>query len=228
MVQHTALLPEGAARRSVIRSRGRRRHAIDMFTGIGGLGALLPVKPVVYVERGDFQMHLLKTRMQSGSLDVAVIHDDAHTVTQEADLLQTAEYIIAGFPCQSVSSMGKRGGLWRGGSTASSVFFCIIEVAVEFAVPRLFLENVEGLLQQRKHWSVMCVAAVMKVCEADRQQNGLPVFPLVTALHVLPLFVYTCEFPGGIVANLFGNEPGDEEPRPGGPGLLAPAHLAGV
>ena len=84
--------------------------AIDMFTGIGGLGALLPVMPVVYVERGDFQTHLLKTRIQSGSLNVAVIHDDARTVTQEAGLLQSAEYIIAGFPCQSVSSIGKRHG----------------------------------------------------------------------------------------------------------------------
>ena len=28
--------------------------AIDMFTGIGGLGALLPVRPVVYLESGDF------------------------------------------------------------------------------------------------------------------------------------------------------------------------------
>ena len=129
--------------------------AIDMFTGIGGLGALLPVRPVVYVESGDFQTHILKTRMRSDSLGVAVIHDDAYTVTQEAGLLQGAEYIIAGFPCQSLSSIGKRHGLWHGGNTASSAFFCIIQVAVEFALPRLFLENVEGLLQQRKHWSVI-------------------------------------------------------------------------
>ena len=127
---------------------------IDMFTGIGGLAVLLPVKPVLYVEKCTFALDVLRRRMANNNLMDAAICDDVRYVPHVANV----DYIVAGFPCQSLSSIGQRAGLSVDSGTPSSLFHCIIDVAVKMRVPHLFLENVEGLLQRRVHWEVVLVS----------------------------------------------------------------------
>ena len=126
---------------------------IDMFTGIGGLAVLLPVKPVLYVEKCTFALDVLRQRMANNNLMDAAICDDVRYVPHLANV----DYIVAGFPCQSWSSIGQRAGLSADSGTPSSLFHRIIDVAVRMCVPHLFLENVEGLLQRRVHWEVVLV-----------------------------------------------------------------------
>ena len=124
---------------------------IDVFSGVGGLGMLLPLTPVLYVEKDAFAQSVLEARMVTGALARAPILADVRTVPY----VEGVHYIIAGFPCQSVSSIGKQTGLASDSGTQSSLFHSVIDVAVHLTVPCLFLENVEGLLQQRANWEVV-------------------------------------------------------------------------
>ena len=127
---------------------------IDVFTGIGGLAVLLPVKPVLYVEKCTFGLDVLRQRMASNNLMDAAICDDVRYVPHVANV----DYISAGFSSQSLSSIGQRAGLSADSGTPSSLFHCFIDVAVRMRVPHLFLENVEGLLQRRVYWEVVLVS----------------------------------------------------------------------
>ena len=123
---------------------------IDILTGIGGLAVLLPVNPVLYVEKCTFALNVLRRRMANNNVVDTAICDDVRYVPHVANV----DYIVAGFPCQSFSSIGQGAGFSASG-TPSSLFHCIIDVAVRMRVPHLFLENVEGLLQRRGHWEVV-------------------------------------------------------------------------
>ena len=116
---------------------------IDMFTGIGGLAVLLPVNPVLYVEKCSFARNVLRRRMANHNLVDTAICDDMRYVPHVANV----DYIVAGFPCQSFRSIGRGAGFSASG-TPSSLFHCIIDVAVRIRFPHLFLESVEGLLQR--------------------------------------------------------------------------------
>ena len=126
---------------------------IDMFTSIGGLAVLLPVKPVLYVEKCTFALDVLRQRMANNNLMDAAICDDVRYVPHLANV----DYIVAGFLCQSLSSIGQRAELSADSGTPPSLFHRIIDIAVRMCVPHLFLENVEGLLQRRVHWEVVLV-----------------------------------------------------------------------
>ena len=132
-----------------------------MFTGIGGLAVLLPVKPVLYVEKFTFALDVLRQRMANNNLMDVAICDEVRCVPHLANV----DHILAGFPCQSLTSIGQRAGLSANSGTPLSLFHRIVDVAVRMCVPHLFLENVEELLQRRLHWEVVLVTLHSAGCD---------------------------------------------------------------
>ena len=53
---------------------------LDLFSGIGGMGRLLPFEPVMFCEWDDFPRRVLERRMKSGDLPNVPIHGDVRTL----------------------------------------------------------------------------------------------------------------------------------------------------
>ena len=49
---------------------------LDLFTGIGGMGRLLPVDTIMYCEKDPYCRKVLEKRMCDGDLHNAPIHED--------------------------------------------------------------------------------------------------------------------------------------------------------
>jgi len=117
---------------------------LDLFTGIGGMGRLLPVEPVMYCEKDPFCRAVLERRMRDGDLPTAPIHDDVCTLDPpDHDIL------IGGFPCQDISTNGLQKGFQGNRST---LFFEIIRI-VKLKHPKyIFLENVRNIVNMTNVW----------------------------------------------------------------------------
>lgn len=132
---------------------------LDVFSGVGGMGLLLQDKqrPVMYVERKTDAQRILRQRMADGFLTKAPIHDDICTLKGTDPHLKgvAVKGIRGGFPCQMISSIGKRTGLVDsdGQVTESGLFFEIIRLAKELNVDFLFLENVQFIISSADVWN---------------------------------------------------------------------------
>ena len=81
-------------------------RCLDLFSGIGGMGRLLPFEPVMFCERDPFPRSVLARRIKSGDLPDVPIHEDVRTLNPpDHDIL------IGGFPCQDISTLGLKKGL---------------------------------------------------------------------------------------------------------------------
>lgn len=122
-------------------------RCLDLFTGIGGMGRLLPFEPVMFCEWDDFPRSVLERRMKSGDLPDVPIHDDVRTLKPpDHDIL------IGGFPCQDISTLGLKRGL---DGKKSSLYFQILRV-VKIKHPQyIFLENVSHILQMPEVWQIV-------------------------------------------------------------------------
>lgn len=121
---------------------------ISLFSGIGGfeLGLMLAgLSPYIYldqfVEQNPFCQKVLRKHFPT----VAVCNDIKDYHPRENDAY--ASIVFGGFPCQDISSAGKRAGIKEG--TRSGLFFELMRV-VRLIRPRvIFLENVATLLSAR-------------------------------------------------------------------------------
>jgi DNA (cytosine-5)-methyltransferase 1 len=117
-------------------------RSLDLFSGIGGLATALGpyAQPVLYCEIDPFCMRVLHTQMLAGGLPHAPVHSDVRTL--HAAILHPS-LVVAGFPCQDVSSLGARVGM---AGRRSSLFFEVARLLDETpSVVAVFLENVSNI-----------------------------------------------------------------------------------
>jgi DNA (cytosine-5)-methyltransferase 1 len=111
----------------------------SLFSGIGGLDLGFERAGFVtswQVENDRFCQAILKTNFSNAQLFSDVRECGRHN-------LSPVDIITAGFPCQDVSTVGKRAGL---GGERTGLFFEVIRIAQELKPRWLVLENVPGLL----------------------------------------------------------------------------------
>ena len=150
---------------------------LDLFSGIGGMGRLLPFEPVMFCEWDEFPRSVLERRIKSGDLPDVPIHEDVRTLDPpDHDIL------IGGFPCQDISTLGLKKGL-KGDK--SSLYYQILRI-VKIKHPKyVFLENVAHILQMPEVWQV--VLTTLRIYW--KQLNSMPL-----ALY-LQLFLFQIIFP---------------------------------
>ncbi len=118
-------------------------YGLDLFSGIGGNSLALRdyVKTVAYCERDRHAQSVLLSRMQDGKLARAPIWDDVSTLRKEQFNIPI-DIIVAGFPCQDISTAGNGAGLE---GKRSGLFFEVIRLAEELEPSFIFLENVPAI-----------------------------------------------------------------------------------
>lgn len=109
---------------------------IDLFAGIGGFHYGLSRVGMTCVYANEWDQYANSVyKKHYGDCD----ERDIKTVKHVPD----HDLICAGFPCQSFSIAGKRGGF---DDTRGTLFFEIARIAQQKRTPYLLLENVKGLL----------------------------------------------------------------------------------
>ena len=114
---------------------------IDLFAGIGGFRLGMEMaghKPVGWCEVDKFAQRSYKAMYNTKGEWFA---DDIRTINPRD--IPDFDCITAGFPCQSFSVAGKRGGFQ---DTRGTLFFEIARIIQERQPKLVFLENVKGLL----------------------------------------------------------------------------------
>lgn len=118
----------------------------DMFAGIGGfrsgLEAVGEFECVGYCEIDKYAKQAYEAIYQT---EGEVYFHDARAIEPES--LPDIDLICGGFPCQSFSIAGKRGGF---ADAIGTLFFEIARIAAVKRPPYLLLENVPGLLSHDK------------------------------------------------------------------------------
>ena len=129
-----------------LNNRTMHLHAIDLFSGIGGISLALfdVVETVLYCEWDKYCQQVLVERMSEGKLHKAPVHSDVKTLYLGNKL--DANMIVGGFPCQDISCIGLQKGIADG--ERSSMFYEIIRIIDENPrIEYLFLENVPNILK---------------------------------------------------------------------------------
>lgn len=116
------------------------------------------VRTVLYCENDPHPRAVLKARMADGSLHHADIHDDLNTLADVVTSNLGIDIILAGWPCQDLSSMGKGKGLE---GERSGLIKKLLDVVDKLGgitttttseptgkLPALFLENVDRAWQR--------------------------------------------------------------------------------
>ena len=119
---------------------------IDMFAGIGGfrsgLEAVGGFECIGYCEIDKYAKQAYSAIYET---EGELYFDDARTIEPES--LPDIDLICGGFPCQSFSIAGKRGGF---ADARGTLFFEIARIAAVKRPAYLLLENVPGLLSHDK------------------------------------------------------------------------------
>lgn len=120
---------------------------LDLFSGIGGMGRLLPVETIMYCEWDAFPRSVLQRRMKQGDLNNVPIHEDVRTLDPpDHDIL------IGGFPCQDISSAGKKLGFE---GKKSCLYYEVLRIIKKKHPPVVFLENVAHILVMPGVWKAV-------------------------------------------------------------------------
>lgn len=120
---------------------------VDVFSGVGGMGRLLPVNTILYCEKDPFPQSVLGWRMKTGDLNKVPVHDDICTLTPPA-----CDIIIGGFPCQDIAQAGLQQGL----EGAKSGLYREIMRLVDACEPTyVFLENVRNIIHMPQVWKTV-------------------------------------------------------------------------
>jgi DNA (cytosine-5)-methyltransferase 1 len=108
-----------------------------------GLGRAEPsARTVCYVEVEAFACAILVAQMEAGTLDRAPVWSDARTFDGRA-WRGAVDCVVAGFPCQDISSAGKRAGIQ---GSKSEVWFDVARIVRDVRPRIVFLENVDDLV----------------------------------------------------------------------------------
>lgn len=125
--------------RNLGRSKGKGLKFIDLFSGIGGTRLGFEDDNTVNVFSSEWDKFAVKTyEANFGDKPSGDI-----TQVNEADIPEH-DILLAGFPCQPFSSIGKRGGFKD--ETQGTLFFDILRILDYHKPAMLLLENVPGLL----------------------------------------------------------------------------------
>lgn len=114
-------------------------QCLDLFSGIGGMTMKLDVNYVAFVEIDTHAQSVLKKRYPG-----IPIHADICTL--DPTLLPPFELLTGGFPCQDISSAGKRKGLQ---GSKSSLYYQVLRIIKSTHPKWVFLENVANILSMR-------------------------------------------------------------------------------
>ena len=119
---------------------------LDLFSGIGGMSlaiaASLPKsRTVAFCDNNPFATSVLKDRMRKNQLHHAPVHPDVRNLHGSA--LPRIDLITAGFPCQDLSSTGRRKGLT---GSRSGLVNEVVRLLKETKASFVFLENVPNIL----------------------------------------------------------------------------------
>jgi DNA (cytosine-5)-methyltransferase 1 len=122
-------------------------RVLSVCTGGAGLDRGLQraeptARTVCYVEVEAFACAVLAAQMEEGALDEAPIWTDARTFDGRA-WRGAVDCVVAGFPCQDISSAGKRAGIH---GTRSGLWFEVARIVRDVGARYVFLENVDALL----------------------------------------------------------------------------------
>lgn len=117
---------------------------LDLFGGIGGFrlgleNASDKFKCVDYIEKDKFAVESYNEIFEEN-------HEPKDIRKLEGERIPEHQVLCAGFPCQSFSIAGTRGGLE---DDRGSLFFEIARIAKAKRPKVLFLENVKGLLSAK-------------------------------------------------------------------------------
>ena len=122
-------------------------RCVDLFTGLGGMGRLLPVAPILFCENAAFPRRVLERRIASGDLPPVPIHGDVKTLdAPDHDIL------IGGFPCTDICKLGLQKGL---DGDESSLYYQILRIVREKHPKYVFLENVAHILCMPNVWKIV-------------------------------------------------------------------------
>lgn len=121
----------------------------DLCAGIGGFSyALDPIATTVaYAEKDATNQLILKRLMAKGVLHTAPVYDDVTTLTKRLPNVAKPDIIAAGFPCQDLSSVGSRAGLY---GPKSSLFFTVCDVVKAWDPDFVLFENVPQVVDYIK------------------------------------------------------------------------------
>lgn len=130
-------------------------NALDLFSGMGGAALAIEktglFKTVGYCDNNVKSQDLLNALMKYKLLPTAPIYPDVCKL--KATSLPKIDLISAGFPCQDVSSTGKRSRLSKGVRTR--LVFEVIRLCKELKPGYVFLENVTGLLSDPRYMTIL-------------------------------------------------------------------------
>lgn len=117
-----------------------------MFGGIGGFDLAFQRQGWKGVWYNDWDKYAVKTYNKNFGTN----YEPTDITTIDPNIIPEHSLICAGFPCQSFSIAGKRGGF---SDTRGTMFFEIMRIAKHQRTPYLLLENVKGLLSHDNGWT---------------------------------------------------------------------------
>ena len=121
---------------------------LDLFSGIGGFRLALEKAGHECIGHCEIDKYARQTYAANFNTEgEAEWHDVTTVTTGDIGELGTVDIICGGFPCQSFSVAGKRGGFE---DTRGTMFFEIERLAKQIQPRYLLLENVKGLLSHDK------------------------------------------------------------------------------
>lgn len=124
------------------------RTGLDLFSGYGGLDlavarAVPGYRSIAHVEREGFAAAILAARMADGSLPSAPIWSDVRTFDACA-WRGRVDLVLGGFPCQDISTAGKRAGIE--GGDRSVLWFEMLRIIRDVRPRYVFVENVAAIV----------------------------------------------------------------------------------
>lgn len=135
---------------------------IDLFAGIGGIRKGFEDKNTVCVFSSEWDQFAKKTYTENYGEEP----NGDITKINEADI-PSHDVILAGFPCQPFSMIGKRQGF--GHETQGTLFFDVLRI-INYHHPKMFLlENVQGLLTIQN-------GEAFKIIKSSLEEAGYNVF----------------------------------------------------
>jgi DNA (cytosine-5)-methyltransferase 1 len=140
--------------------KGRKMKVFSMFSGIGGFEkGILDIDPGSEIV-GHSEIDKYADYVYSKHFPESKNFGDATKIKTKD--LPDIDCIVGGFPCQSFSIAGKRGGINY--DTRGTLFREIIRIAKDKKPGIIFLENVRGLLSSNKGWDFYVIADSLAQC----------------------------------------------------------------
>ena len=122
-------------------------NGLSLFTGYGGFElafklAGLDVRTIGYVEIDKYAQEIIKARIKDGYLDDAPIFPDISAFDGE-QFRGLVDVVMGGFPCQDLSTAGRRAGL---DGDRSGLWWEMLRCIREVGPRYVLIENVAGIL----------------------------------------------------------------------------------